>query len=56
MAAEASAPVPVFWSGLGNYRFFRIPVLHRAAQQLLAFAEGRSTLRDSGSIDIVLRR
>ena len=49
-------PVPVFWSGLGNYRFFRIPVLHRAGQQLLAFAEGRSTLRDSGSIDIVLRR
>ena len=49
--------VPVFWSGLADYRVFRIPVLLRTGPQaLLAFAEGRPHFSDHGSIDIVLRR
>lgn len=48
---------PVFWGGLGGYKIFRIPVLLRTSgQALLAFAEGRPHLRDSGNIDLVLRR
>ena len=56
--AEAAELVPrrtreVYTAGLGGYRFFRIPVLLRAGEALLAFAEGRPTLRDHGSIEIV---
>ena len=46
----------LFYGGLAGYRVFRIPVLMRAGRALLAFAEGRPTLRDHGAIDIVLRR
>ena len=53
---EAADSTPVYWGGLGGYKVFRIPVLVRAGQSLLAFAEGRPHLRDHGSIDIVLRR
>ena len=47
----------MFWSGLGAYKQFRIPVLLRTVgQELLAFAEGRPHLRDNGNIDITMRR
>jgi sialidase-1 len=35
---------------------FRIPALCRAAKALLAFAEARPSVEDSGSIDLVMRR
>jgi sialidase-1 len=56
MSAIETLRVPVFWSGLAHYRVFRIPVLLRMGRTLLAFAEGRPTFQDHGSIDIVLRR
>lgn len=56
--AADSAIVPVFRSGEGGYRTFRIPAIVRAADgALLAFAEGRRNgASDSGDIDIVLKR
>ncbi len=53
---RASDERPVFHAGLGGYKVFRIPVLLNAGPVLLAFAEGRPSLRDHGRIEIVLRR
>ena len=49
-------PVLVFSGGQEGYKVFRIPALCRAAKALLAFAEARPSVEDSGSIDLVMRR
>jgi sialidase-1 len=58
---EKPAPpehVPVFVAGSGGYHTYRIPALIVSPKgTLLAFCEGRKTsARDSGDIDVVLRR
>ena len=47
---------PVFYSGLGGYRIFRIPAFVQGRRALIAFAEARPTVDDHGRIDLVLRR
>ena len=58
--AIASDPTPVFVGGEGGYPFYRIPAATRLAKgahagRILAFAEGRGTLSDNGTNDIVLK-
>lgn len=50
--------VPVFVSGTGGYRTYRIPAIIRLADgDLLAFAEGRvEGGNDFGNVDIVMKR
>ena len=55
-AATATKAVPIFWSGLGGVAVYRIPALVRVAGELLAFAEARPTIHDSGRIRLVFRR
>ncbi|WP_254560138.1 sialidase family protein [Dyadobacter diqingensis] len=52
------APTPVFTSGSGGYKSYRIPAIVRAPNgELLAFSEGRvGGSGDFGDIDIVLKR
>lgn len=65
-AAGGSTPAPAggpcqasvpFVSGEGGYAIYRIPAIIRAADgTLVAFAEGRESRSDAGSIDLVRRR
>src|SRR5690606_17789958 len=53
---RCTSSVP-FVSGEGGYAVYRIPAIVRAADgTLVAFAEGRESRSDAGSIDIVRRR
>jgi sialidase-1 len=59
--AQTTKPVPpridVFVSGQEGYHTFRIPSLILTPRgSLLAFAEGRAAARDSGHIDLVMKR
>jgi len=59
-AASVSDPVPVFIAGEGTHPHYRIPSIlrlevGRPRGRLLAFAEGRGTLADNGTNDVVLR-
>lgn len=56
-AADTPAFVTVFEQGRGGWPDYRIPALVVTGQgTLLAFAEGRQSLRDNAQNDIVLRR
>lgn len=50
----AGEPVEVFVGGAGPSAVYRIPALARAGGSLLAFAEGRASLGDIGTNDLVL--
>lgn len=57
LGATAAETVTVFRGGDGGYGGIRIPALVTAKDgTVLAFAEGRETLRDQAGNDIVLRR
>ena len=57
LATRVGDPLDVFVAGEGGYPAYRIPSLLVSTRgTLLAFAEGRSTLADHASNDLVLRR